>query len=583
MKKNIYIILILSSFLMYLTGCSVEETIQDITGNANAELDNEKEKLNYYYAFFEATKQNVYGNTSNAVMLYKKCLEVNPSSHASNYQLSRIYFFNNELDKAKEYAEKAKFLEPDNFWYQINLANVYQYLGLQDSVIKVYEEIVTIHNDKVEIKFELIELYFENGEYDKCLELCNKIEEQYGPSINTQYYKSQVYEEMGDFNKAEDEIQKIIDRKGDDIAYQLGLLELLKKQNKTNEVFERYNELKNEYPHNYHLKRSLADYYIKRDKNHEAEAEFKSIITDDSINLDYKIQMLYEFTTSIDTTSFKESLQKIVIDSMQKLYSDNKQVNLLIADYYIQNDSIQKASEIIKTLINNYEIEYYIWQQFFYLQSQLENTDTIYKYAQEAVTKFPQKPTAYLFKGLSEKRKEMYDSAIGSYKKGLKYVNFDNTDLVSRLYTLLGEVYNEIQQYKESDSAFNKALKYRSEDDLYLLNNYSYYLSLRGEKLDKAESLIKQCLDQEPHNYIYLDTYSWILFKMNKYKKASEYSKSAIDNGGDESGEVLEHYGDILFKLGKEDQALQYWKRALEFDDHSEELEKKIKNKKLIN
>lgn len=572
---------ILFTVLTLFTGCSVNETINKITGDNKIDSGSENERLNYNYAFFEATKQNLYGNTKNAVMLYKKCLEVDSSSHASNYQLSRIYFFNNELEKAKKYAKTANVLDPVNFWYQINLANVYQYLGLQDSVIYVYEKIVNTHKEKIEAKFELIELYYDNEDYDKCLELCNKIEEQYGPSITTQYYKSRVYEESGNYDKAEEEIQSIIEQSGDNIAYQLGLLELLKKQNKVDKVYKRYKELNSEYPNNYHLKRSLADFYIKQDKKKDAEKIFEDIIKNDSINIDYKIQMLYEYTTSIDTTPIKQKIQKNMIDTMQKIYSENKQVNLLIADFYIQNDSIQNASDIIKELIKNHDVEYYIWEQFFYLQSQLENTDTIYKYSKAAVKKYSEKPTAYLFKGLSEKRNELYDSAIVSYQNGLKYVNYENKDLVSRLYTLLGEVYNEMKHYEKSDSAFNKALKYRTEDDLYLLNNYSYYLSLRGEKLDKAESLIKKCLEKEPDNYIYLDTYSWILFKMGKNRKAAEYAKKAIKNGGDESGEVLEHYGDILFKLGKKEQAIQYWNKAIEFEDYSEELKDKIKHKKL--
>ncbi len=571
------------AILISFTGCSVNETINQITGDDKIDLGNEKDRLNYNYAFFEATKQNLYGNTNNAVMLYKKCLEVNPASHASNYQLSRIYFFNSELDKAKKYAKSANVLDSDNFWYQINLANVYQYLGLQDSVINIYEKIVDTQEEKIEIKFELIELYYDNEDYDKCLELCNKIEDQYGPSITSRYYKSQVYEELGNYDKAEEEIESIIEQSGDNIAYQLGLLKLLKEQNKPDKVYKRYEQLNTEYPNNYHLKRSLADFYIKQDKKKEAENMFEGIIKNDSINVDYKIQMLYEFTTSIDTALVKQKIQRNMIDTMQKIYSENKQVNLLIADFYIQNDSIQNAANIIKRLIKNHDVEYYIWQQFFYMQSRLENTDTIYKYSQTAVKKYPEKPTAYLFKGLSEKRNKLYDSAIVSYQNGLKYVNYENTDLVSRLYTLLGEVYNEIEQYEKSDSAFNKALKYRSEEDLYLLNNYSYYLSLRGDKLDKAETLIKKCLKIDPGNYIYLDTYSWILFKMGKFKKAAGYAEKAIENGGEKSGEVLEHYGDILFKLGKKDQAIQYWNKAVEFEDHSDELENKIKNGKLNN
>jgi predicted negative regulator of RcsB-dependent stress response len=41
---------------------------------------------------------------------------------------------------------------------------------------------------------------------------------------------------------------------------------------------------------------------------------------------------------------------------------------------------------------------------------------------------------------------------------------------------------------------------------------------------------------------------------------------------------VLEHYGDVLYKLNRTDEANQYWNLALETNDHSEDLRKKIEN-----
>ena len=49
------------------------------------------------------------------------------------------------------------------------------------------------------------------------------------------------------------------------------------------------------------------------------------------------------------------------------------------------------------------------------------------------------------------------------------------------------------------------------------INNYSYYLSLREEKLEYAESLSKKSIIAEPNNSTFLDTYAWILFKLKRF------------------------------------------------------------------
>ena len=57
--------------------------------------------------------------------------------------------------------------------------------------------------------------------------------------------------------------------------------------------------------------------------------------------------------------------------------------------------------------------------------------------------------------------------------------------------------------------------------------------------------------------------------------------EKAYRNGGDSSGVVLEHYGDILYQMGKKDEAYEYWEKAKNQKDHSDLLDKKIKDKKL--
>jgi tetratricopeptide (TPR) repeat protein len=118
-------------------------------------------------------------------------------------------------------------------------------------------------------------------------------------------------------------------------------------------------------------------------------------------------------------------------------------------------------------------------------------------------------------------------------------------------------------------------------DNLYVINNYSYYLSLREEKLEYAESISKKTILAEPNNSTYLDTYAWILFKLKRYQDALYYIKRAFENGGAESQVIVEHYGDIQFMVGNAEAALELWKLSNEMGNNSESLLKKIKGKSI--
>jgi len=135
--------------------------------------------------------------------------------------------------------------------------------------------------------------------------------------------------------------------------------------------------------------------------------------------------------------------------------------------------------------------------------------------------------------------------------------------------------------HKSSDSAYNASLNYDATN-LYVLNNYSYFLSLRKTDLEKAEEMSLKTVEAQPKNASYLDTYGWILFQLKKYNEAESYLKQSLNNGGDKSGEVLEHYGDVLFETGRPDEALGYWNRALETGEGSNDLEIKIHSRSLV-
>jgi len=119
--------------------------------------------------------------------------------------------------------------------------------------------------------------------------------------------------------------------------------------------------------------------------------------------------------------------------------------------------------------------------------------------------------------------------------------------------------------------------------NLPVLNNYSYYLSLERKNLDKAEQMSGITIKAEPTNPTYLDTYGWILFEQGAYTMAKIYIEKAIEYGKDEtSAEVLEHYGDVLAVTGEKEKAVEQWKKAKELGSDSKTLNKKIRRKEYI-
>jgi len=61
-----------------------------------------------------------------------------------------------------------------------------------------------------------------------------------------------------------------------------------------------------------------------------------------------------------------------------------------------------------------------------------------------------------------------------------------------------------------------------------LLNTMDTVSSERGLQLQRALEMAKQAIMPEPDNAAYLDTYGWILFKLQKYEDAAMYIESPL-------------------------------------------------------
>ncbi len=173
--------------------------------------------------------------------------------------------------------------------------------------------------------------------------------------------------------------------------------------------------------------------------------------------------------------------------------------------------------------------------------------------------------------------KKDYEKAVFSLEESRK-LSGENKQLMNDINMMLGDSYNGLGDYIKSDAAYDAVLA-NDPENANVLNNYSYFLSLRKEKLDKAKQMAAKLIEKDPDNPTYLDTYGWILYRMEDYQGARKYLQKAAVNAT--NGTVLEHYGDVLYKLGETEQALQQWMKAKKLGESSDLIDKKIAQKKL--
>jgi Tfp pilus assembly protein PilF len=156
----------------------------------------------------------------------------------------------------------------------------------------------------------------------------------------------------------------------------------------------------------------------------------------------------------------------------------------------------------------------------------------------------------------------------------------DNPALKAQIYSNMGDTYHSLSKDMESDSAYEKSLKLDPEN-AYVLNNYSYYLSVRKANLERAKQMSAYANKLDPDNDSFMDTYAWILFQLGEFPEAKTFQDRAVLKNP-KNPTLLEHYGDILIKLGEKEKAVEYWRRAKEAGSDSHTIETKIAEMKYV-
>ncbi|OFX48082.1 MAG: hypothetical protein A2046_05900 [Bacteroidetes bacterium GWA2_30_7] len=350
----------------------------------------------------------------------------------------------------------------------------------------------------------------------------------------------------------------------------------LKQFDNAEKVFTKINEID---PNNGINHLSLADFYRLKGDNEKSFQELKLAFESTDVNVDLKIQMLVSFFSISSATAELNTQAYALLRILLQTHSEDVKAHTIYADYLNRDKRYSEARDEFRLVLKTEKSKYLIWEQLLYIDMEMRDFTSLYDECTEVIELFPTQPMPYLFKAIAANEMKKYQETIEIINSALDLS--DEKNIKIQMYTYLAEAYNKLKNNQKSDEFNDKILELDS-NNVMVLNNYSYYLSLRSEKLAQAEKMGKKAIELEPENYTYLDTYAWALYKNNKLTEAKEIIEKAILLGGDKNSVIIEHYGDILYKSGDTNNAILQWDKALEKGKGSEFLEQKIKEKKLI-
>lgn len=540
----------------------------------------EKQTIALKSYFIEANKEKLLGNRAKAESLFLKCVGINDQHAASYFELGALKYKAKDVVSARDYMQRAYELNPDNKWYAETLAFFYEKNQQYDEAAEIYELLIEKSPGNIDYYESQAAMYLYGKDVKSALKVYNKAEDVFGVNEMSSIQKHTIYTNTGKTEKAIAEIEKLIKKDPYNVRYYTALADMYSKNKQDNKAMETYQKLLEIDPNNGFVQYALAMHYRKTGEDLKSEQFLDKAFANPGLDFSTKAKILLSDLAYLESDGNKVNPKGLAMAKvLTETHPENPKAFALYGDLLNQNGDKESALENYTKSLKIDKSQFLVWGQRLILESDKQDWDLVYKSANTALEYYPSQPTLYYFKGIASIQNKNYQEAIDALEMGKAFV-LNNDNLLGQFYSNLADAYHNLEKHKDSDKYFDKALQLNPNDDL-VLNNYSYYLSVRGEKLEKAASMSKIAVENNPKSSTYIDTYAWILYKQGDYENAKVWMEKALNYGGNQEGVLLEHYGDILFRLNDVDGAMKHWKKAKATGSYSEFLDKKIESKSI--
>lgn len=543
-------------------------------GNQTGWSQSGSNNQDYQYVLIEAVKQKNFGQLEEAVKLYSMVIKDKPDCDVAYFEAGSIYLMTNQLELAQKNLAKAYALDPDNQWYTLAYVNALGANKAFDEVIAILKGKQKADPENVEWDYQLASAYFAMGKWGKSIKTLEKIEKEKGFSEKITLLKASVYESEEKYDLAREEIEKVMIIFPEAIQFRIVAAELCMKEGNEEAAAGYYQEILEVDSMNIFALTNLTDYYRKTE---DYGLSFKYLaMSFGSKQIDAKRKMAilsYYLSDENFVTNYSSELS-VVIEEFASAHPEESDLRLLAADFYIQTRIYDLAYFHLKHYLELNKGTYNIYMQTIMLANASSLDEELVEISDQALKMYPDSADIIFFRGIGLYQRGEFEELISNFKD-VSMDGFSNVEYKSQTLMLVAEAYYRVEDFAKSDSLF-EALILEDPENYMVLNNYSYYLAERGEGLKKAQAWSYTAVKNNPENATFLDTYAWVLYKLEDFVEAEKYILSALDKGGENDPEVNEHAGDIQLALESYEIAQSYYLKAILLGGDKAKLEEKI-------
>ncbi len=541
--------------------------------------------LSPLWLFTEGIKRNaIHGDTARARHYFRRTLKADSTFAPAYFQLF-VYGMYSTPEEGVALAGHAWRLDTLNNWYlryygqSLILARRYK------EALRTYERLVQAEPDDPDHYRILAALYEEDNNPYIALTTLDSAELRCGRIPYLSKIKRRLLIATNQVDKAVDEQKALVESDPYNRQNHIELGNLYGLAGRDSLAMKEFEHAIRMDPTNPEAYLSLASLHNDRQNYRALLKTFKRMFAVREISLDEKLGHIERLTSDMRFYGSYYLEIRDLMNTLAILYPQDKRVVDLYAGHLIAAGEVQTALDLYKAHLGDKPVRKDYYLSIIDIELYLGHIDSASLYTRRAMNLFPNDLNLHLIRGNVQYQAEKYDEALKTYRRALKYAPTDSVR--SSVWCIVGDTYHQMAVKRGNTrkpdrklmqacyKAYNRSLRY-DPDNIVVMNNYAYFLSVEEIELERALSLSERVIAAEPDNATYLDTYAWILYKTGRYAEAKTAMRQAIARDNRMSADLMIHYGDILFKLKEYFLAETYWRKASECNYDAAEINRRM-------
>ncbi|CAM4227226.1 tetratricopeptide repeat protein [Cytophagaceae bacterium 50C-KIRBA] len=527
----------------------------------------------------EAMRHYLKEDYDEAILVWEQLLAEMPQEASISFYLAKCYLAQGKSINALKYAQKANELSP----YSLDYGLLYGDLLLQErkskEAIACFLKLIQYDSMQPDVNLRLAQAYLWNNQGDEALKALKSAEPWIGDFPEIIRTKQYIYLKNEQWEEAIQEGMNFVANNPEEPLFAWEQMEYWWHLSTWKGAKLALEQLSTDFPNDGQVALLNANVRVHEKNFAEALSFLERCLADSDMHIELFSQVTLE---TFELMSGQGDWDKAYAFLQRAVTAFPKEPRFVAmqGDLWMSISKFQEGQKAYIKAARNGGGKFEVWTRIIQLDFEMNALDSVQVHTREALEAYPNQGFLWFQMGFAQYMQGKSKEALASFESASPYVQEKDSWYV-QLFALMGDAYHALGNYRDSDMSFEKVLA-KSPEEEHVLNNYSYYLSLRKEKLDKAAKMAKLLTDKFPKNGTYLDTFAWVLYQQKDYNKALQYIELALKDEKQSSSTVWEHYGDILFRLGKLEEAVKAWEKAKSLEGASPNLFKKIEKRQII-